>query len=132
MIKRNPLIYITGPYTGGNKRLGINGYATLQGNAESMLAVAERVLEIGWTPVVPLLSHFWNRFHPHEEQFWHDYDKQLLLRCDAVYRMIGESPGADDEVKLAEEMKLPVYYEHRDGEAMRQRMVAAIKYFRKE
>lgn len=35
---------------------------------------------------------------------------RLLDRCDAVLRIPGESKGADEDVRLARERGLPIYY----------------------
>ncbi|SDF20937.1 hypothetical protein SAMN05421636_11916 [Pricia antarctica] len=35
---------------------------------------------------------------------------QLLIKCDAVLRMGGESKGADQDVVIATELGLKVYY----------------------
>jgi hypothetical protein len=37
--------------------------------------------------------------------------ERLLERCDAVLRLPGESTGADQDVAIAQERGLPVYYE---------------------
>jgi len=47
---------------------------------------------------------------PHEYQFWLDQDMEWLRVCDAVFRIFGESSGADKEVKEAERLGMPVYY----------------------
>lgn len=35
---------------------------------------------------------------------------RLLMKCDAVLRLEGASQGADDDVRVAKELGLPVYY----------------------
>jgi hypothetical protein len=37
--------------------------------------------------------------------------QRLLEHCDAVLRLPGESSGADQDVAIAQERGLPVYYE---------------------
>ena len=39
---------------------------------------------------------------------------RLLARCDAVLRLPGDSKGADEDVRLATERGLPVYYRLED------------------
>ncbi len=39
---------------------------------------------------------------------------RLITRCDAVLRLPGESKGADEDVRLAQEMGLAVYYNLED------------------
>ena len=36
---------------------------------------------------------------------------RLITRCDAVLRLSGESKGADEDVRLAHELGLDVYYQ---------------------
>jgi hypothetical protein len=36
---------------------------------------------------------------------------RLLVHCDAVLRLPGDSTGADQDVAIARERGLPVYYE---------------------
>ena len=38
-----------------------------------------------------------------------EHDIEWLQQCHAVYRMEGESTGADHEVKVAEAISVPVY-----------------------
>jgi hypothetical protein len=40
--------------------------------------------------------------------------KRLLLKCDAVLRLPGESKGADEDVRLAKELGLKVFYRFDD------------------
>ena len=35
---------------------------------------------------------------------------RLITKCDAILRIKGESTGADNDVKVARELGLPVYY----------------------
>jgi hypothetical protein len=37
--------------------------------------------------------------------------ERLLEHCDAVLRLPGESTGADQDVAIAQERGLPVYYD---------------------
>lgn len=39
---------------------------------------------------------------------------RLITRCDAVLRLPGESKGADEDVRLAQELGLAVYYRLED------------------
>jgi hypothetical protein len=39
---------------------------------------------------------------------------RLIARCDAVLRLEGKSQGADEDVRLARERGLPVYYALRE------------------
>jgi len=48
--------------------------------------------------------------YPHNVETWYDYDNEWLVVCDAVWRLEGESKGADGEVRLAEENNIPVFH----------------------
>jgi len=39
---------------------------------------------------------------------------RLIDRCDAILRLEGESKGADNDVRLAKERGIPVYYDVKD------------------
>lgn len=94
------LIYIAGPYTTGD----------VNENVRNALIAAEQIVERGHTPVVPHLSHFWHLVFPHEWEYWMHLDSALLSRCDGVFRLYGDSSGADREVAQAEREGLPVFY----------------------
>lgn len=64
---------------------------------------------LGAHPFVPLLNHFWEISHPQPYEVWMRWCLSWVRRCDAVYRLPGESPGADREVALAEELGLPIF-----------------------
>jgi hypothetical protein len=44
------------------------------------------------------------------QEFLYPTAARLLERCDAVLRIPGESQGADEDVRIAKERGLPVYY----------------------
>ncbi len=98
------LVYIASPYTLGD---------VAQNVRESVL-VAEQVRAKGHLPFTPLLSHFWNLMSPHERAYWMDMDFEWVLRADCVLRLPGESEGADQEVRLAEQHGKPVYHSVED------------------
>lgn len=93
-------VYIAGPYTkGGEAR-----------NVRNAIFLAEEIREAGLTPYIPHLTHFWDMIVPHDYEFWMAYDLEWLESCDVLYRMYGESSGADREVKLAKGLGIPVVY----------------------
>lgn len=98
-MNNKPLIYIAGPYTKGDVEL----------NVRNALAMAEKVIQKGGLPFVPHLSHFWHLTFPKALQWWYAYDIQLLKRCDGLVRLMGESEGADQEVVIAIDLRIPVY-----------------------
>jgi hypothetical protein len=44
------------------------------------------------------------------DQMQYPISHSLLEKCDAIFRIKGESNGADKDVKLAVERGIPVYY----------------------
>jgi hypothetical protein len=44
------------------------------------------------------------------DQILHPTAGRLIERCDAILRLPGDSKGADNDVKLAYERGIPVYY----------------------
>jgi len=45
------------------------------------------------------------------EEILHPTAHRLIERCDAILRLKGESKGADNDVRLANERGIPVYYD---------------------
>ena len=94
------LIYVAGPYTNGDVAL----------NVRKAIDAGNVLRSMGHTPFVPHLTHFWHMIHPHDIQYWYDYDMEWLKKCDALFRLPGESKGADAEEDLARELGLPVLH----------------------
>lgn len=94
-------VYIAGPYSQGDPVL----------NVRTAVTVADQIAEAGGFPFVPHLSHLWHTISPHKYEFWIAQDMEWLEACDIVYRIAGESTGADGEVKRAEELEIPVYFD---------------------
>ena len=93
-------VYIAGPYTSPDPVL----------NVRKALTAAEQIRDMGMVPFIPHLCHLWHLVSPHDHQYWMDYDLDWLQKCDVVYRIVGNSQGADIEVKAALVQKIPVYY----------------------
>jgi len=112
------LILIAGPY-----RSGTNDDKTLmQQNLNNLEAVALPLFRKGHIPMIgewvalPLI-HLAGSTKPGDEA-WEEIQypaaHRLLEKCDAVFRIIGESKGADEDVRLAMERGLKVYYNLED------------------
>jgi len=97
---RRKLIYIASPYTTGDK----------DHNVFRQIAAAEQISTIGAIPYIPLLSHYWDEVYSHDWEFWIDICKEMVLRCDALIRLPGESRGADIEVDFALQNNIPVFH----------------------
>lgn len=103
-MKRKNRVYIAGPITDGGK----HGHS-IEG-VQQALEVADELLEAGYQPFVPHLTVFWHYYKPHEYATWVGYSAEWLIACDCVLRIEGESKGADEEVELANEFNIPVWY----------------------
>lgn len=93
-------IYIASPYTNPDPCA----------NTHKAIMVANKLLDIGYIPFVPHLSHFWHTITPRQYEDWTKIDNEFLKCCDCVLRLEGESKGADKEVELAKQLGIPVYY----------------------
>lgn|SRR5574337_595747 len=92
-------IYVAGPYS---KHM-------VEGTRHAIL-MAEELRRRGHLPFVPHLSLLWDLVCPSPYGEWLSYDLEWLSHCDAVFRLPGDSPGADQEVAQAKKLGLPVYY----------------------
>jgi len=99
-LRRVPLIYVSGPLTTGH----------MTSNIRSALEIAHDLMLRGYVVIVPhekaLLMEM---LHPMSYVDWLRYDFRRILACDAVYRMPGESRGADLEVRFAKSRGIPVF-----------------------
>jgi len=93
-------VYIAAPYTHGDK----------EENTKNAIIAGDKIAEAGYIPFIPHLNHYWDQLKPHEYRFWMDQDKAWLLKCDALVRLPGESKGADEEVVIALDNNIPVYF----------------------
>ncbi|WP_144110313.1 DUF4406 domain-containing protein [Paraburkholderia sp. BCC1886] len=109
------LILIAGPYRSGTEgdpaRIALN----LRRLEEAALHVYRRghMPMIGEWVALPLAAAAGSN-EPGDaisEQFLYPVAHQLLERCDAVFRIEGESRGADEDVRLARELGKLVYWD---------------------
>jgi hypothetical protein len=95
-----PLVYVAGPYT----------YPDPEKNVNRVVDFADSMLSDGIViPYVPHLTHLWHERRPRTLNEWYSYDLVILKRCDALFRLDGESHGADAEVKFAIDHDIPVF-----------------------
>lgn len=97
---KHKYVYIASPYTLGDK----------EKNVIESLQVADSLLDAGYSPYAPLLTHYQAQNFPRPENDWLAHDIKWLKRCDCLLRLPGESKGADAEVAFAKENNIPVYY----------------------
>jgi hypothetical protein len=93
-------VYVAGPYS-GNELTNVN-LAILQ---------ADILIEFGFNPFVPHLSHYQHALYPRHYEDWMRIDLDWVSVAEVVYRLPGESSGADREVALAHKLGIPVVYD---------------------
>lgn len=95
------LIYIAGPISKGPYWI----------NVRNGIDMGQRVRAAGMVPFIPHLDFLWVLVYP--ETTWEDnlvYDEEIILRCQAILRLPGESKGADREEAFAKAHGIPVFY----------------------
>ncbi|SDP75673.1 phosphoglycerate kinase [Mucilaginibacter sp. OK268] len=118
-MKNTPLvILIAGPY-----RSGTNDDPNLMAqNLKKLEEMALPIFRAGHIPVIgewfalPLLEQAGSK-HPGDaayEEILYPVAQRLLTKCDAVLRIPGASKGADEDVRIAQERGLEVYYRLED------------------
>ena len=93
-------IYVAGPYTGGE----------VIENVRKAVRAGDQLMDMGYAPFIPHLSHFAHFLEPRPYQDWLDMDLAWVAACDAVLRLPGKSPGADKELLLADDLGIHVCY----------------------
>lgn len=93
-----PLVYVAGPITS-------NPFGCIRQAADAFI----RLRAVGVTPFLPQLSVIHEMVDPQPYETWLAYDFDVIQQCDALYRLDGDSPGADREVTLARSLGLPVF-----------------------
>ena len=78
-------------------------------NSSLAMDYANWLVDYGFTPIIPHVHMLWNIHTPRAEEFWYKYTLDLMRICDAVVRFPGESMGADEEVRVAKEIGIPVF-----------------------
>ena len=96
-----PIVYIAAPYT----------VPDCISNTHDAIMAAEKIEATGLlTSYVPHMNMLWHLVQPHDVDFWYSYDLAFLARSDALYRLPGDSVGADDEAIYAGKRLIPVFY----------------------
>jgi hypothetical protein len=108
------LILIAGPYRSGTN----DDPVLMQQNLSRLESAALPLFRLGHIPMIgewvalPLLSLAGSTKPGDEayEEILYPVAHRLLLKCDAVLRLEGASKGADEDVKIAKERGLKIYY----------------------
>ena len=112
------LILIAGPYRSGTN----DDPELMQKNLSRLESAALPLFQLGHIPMIgewvalPLL-HLAGSTKPGDaayEEILYPVAKRLLTKCDGVLRLEGESKGADEDVRIAKERGLKIYYRIED------------------
>ena len=112
------LILIAGPYRSGTN----NDPQLIQQNMDKLESVALPLFRMGHTPMIgewvalPLLKLAGSK-EPGDAPYWeiqYPVAHRLLQKCDAILRLDGDSKGADEDVRIAKELGLKVFYNLED------------------
>jgi hypothetical protein len=112
------VILIAGPYRSGTKGDPLR----IAQNLDRLESFALSIYKAGHIPVIgewvalPLMKQAGSLKLGDEisEQYLYPVASRLLERCDAVLRIEGESKGADEDLRLAHERGLHVYWRMED------------------
>lgn len=108
------LILIAGPYRSGTN----DDPELIRQNMDKLESVALPLFRMGHTPMIgewvalPLLRLAGSKKPgdaPYKE-IQYPVAHRLLMKCDAVLRLEGASKGADEDVRIAKERGLKIYY----------------------
>lgn len=112
------LILIAGPYRGGTN----DDPALMEKNLRNLESVALPLFRMGHVPMIgewvalPLL-HLAGSTKPGDpvwDAIQYPVAHRLLQKADAVLRLEGASKGADEDVRIATERGLAIYYRLED------------------
>jgi hypothetical protein len=112
------MILIAGPYRGGTN----DNPDLMRNNLAKLESVALPIFRSGHIPIIgewvalPLVQ-LAGSTRPGDDK-WNEIQypvaARLLEKCDAVLRLEGESTGADNDVMIAKERGLKIYYRLED------------------
>ncbi len=108
------LILIAGPYRSGTG----DDPQKMADNLRRLEEASYPIFQAGHIPMIGewVALPIWNVAGGKEvgddlyEEILHPTAGRLIERCDAILRLSGASKGADNDVRLANERGIPVYY----------------------
>lgn len=118
MSEQSLMILIAGPYRSGTN----DDPVLMAANLERLEAVSYELFRAGHIPMIGewVALPIWRVAGGQQigdalyDAILHPTAHRLLSRCDAVLRLPGASKGADNDVKIALERGIPVYYDLND------------------
>lgn len=103
-LRDRPLVYVAGYFSAN----------PMHGTANAVNAF-DRLVSLGWLPLVPHASIIVDMLSPHTSEFWYELDLGLLKRCDAMFvcddPLTAESSGVAREIRFAKQHGIPVFTE---------------------
>ena len=112
------LILIAGPYRSGTN----DDPEKMKRNLSRLEEAALPLFQMGHIPMIgewvalPLLK-IAGSIRPGDkayDEILYPVAKRLLTKCDAILRLEGESKGADEDVRIAKERGLKIFYKIED------------------
>ncbi|HEY4208802.1 MAG TPA: hypothetical protein VGM31_18370 [Puia sp.] len=112
------MVLIAGPYRSGTN----DDPALMERNLRKLEEAALPVFRAGHIPVIgewfalPLLQVAGSK-GPGDaiyEEILYPVAARIITKCDCILRLEGESKGADEDVRLARSLGLPVYFKLED------------------
>lgn len=112
------MILIAGPYRSGTN----DDPKLIQKNMDYLESVALPIFRLGHVPMVgewvalPIMKLAGSKRAGDEvfQEIQYPVAHRLLEKCDAVLRLEGASTGADNDVRVAKELGLKIYYRLED------------------
>lgn len=93
-------VYVAGPYTKGD----------VAQNVAKAIRAANDLVNLGFYPFVPHLTHFWHLICERPYEDWLRLDLAWIEDCHVILRLPGESSGADGEERFAAKKGIPVVH----------------------
>ena len=104
------IVYIAGPMTNG----GTLSPKATDAHVRVAMKTAADLMEVGFAPICPQLTHFLQELYPQPYERWMECDIPLVNVADCVLRLKGQSKGADRECLFAIDNGIPVYTSLKD------------------
>lgn len=112
------MILIAGPYRSGTN----NNIELIKRNMDRLESVALPIFRKGHIPMIgewvanPLIELAGSKEVGDDifQEIQYPTAHRLLTKCDAILRIEGESKGADQDVKIAKELGLKIFYNVND------------------
>jgi hypothetical protein len=96
---RRTKVYIAAPYSGD-----------VNVNTNNAMLMWDHLWSLGYVPYCPHWTHFQDFLLTRPKEDWLEFDREWLAVCDVVFRLPGESDGADLEVAYATQMNIEVIF----------------------